>query len=120
MEKRELTCIGCPLGCAVTVSLERGIIKEITGNTCIRGEEYAKKEILSPTRIVTSTVRMEGGKHAALPVKTKTDIPKNKIFEVMEALREVTVKLPVYIGDTVLENAAGTGIPVIAAKDITE
>ena len=45
MEKRELTCIGCPLGCAVTVEMEGGEILKITGNTCKRGEEYARKEV---------------------------------------------------------------------------
>ncbi|MCI8326780.1 MAG: DUF1667 domain-containing protein [Lachnospiraceae bacterium] len=117
MENRELTCIGCPLGCQITVMMDQGEIKEVTGNTCPRGEEYARKEVLAPTRIVTSTVRLEGGDIAAIPVKTKQDIPKSKIFDVMDELKDVVVKVPVHIGDVVLEDVAGTGVPVIATKD---
>ena len=53
-----------------------------------------------------------------LPVKTKEDIPKDKIFEIMEALKSVRVKAPVKIGQVILENAAGTGVPVVATKDV--
>lgn len=60
MEVRELTCIGCPLGCQLTVTMGNDEIK-VEGNTCPRGEAYAKKEVTNPTRIVTSTVRVEGG-----------------------------------------------------------
>ena len=64
MEKRELICIGCPMGCPLTVELEGGEILSITGHTCRRGEVYARKEVTNPTRIVTSTVDVEGGKVA--------------------------------------------------------
>ena len=60
MEKRELTCIGCPLGCSITVTLENGEIRDVTGYTCKRGHDYARKEVTNPTRIVTSTVRLTG------------------------------------------------------------
>ena len=60
MEKRELTCIGCPLGCSITVTLENGEIKDVAGYTCKRGHDYARKEVTNPTRIVTSTVRLTG------------------------------------------------------------
>ena len=68
MEVRELTCIGCPLGCQLTVTMGNDEIK-VEGNTCPRGEAYAKKEVTNPTRIVTSTVRVEGGtiERAAAP-----------------------------------------------------
>lgn len=118
MEKRVLTCIRCPLGCQITVTMDQGVVVDVIGNTCPRGEEYVKKEIFAPTRIVTSTVRLEGGCIAALPVKTKSDIPKDKIFDIMEELKNVVVKAPVQIGDIVVDNVAETGVPVIAVKDI--
>ena len=118
MEKRELTCIGCPLGCAVTVVLENGEIKSVTGNTCKRGDDYARKEVTHPTRIVTSTVTVEGGSAPVVSVKTKEDIPKDKIFDCVRALRGVSVKAPVHMGDVILENAAGTGIDIIATKTV--
>lgn len=118
MKTRELTCIGCPLGCAVAVEIEEnGQIVNVTGNTCKRGDDYARKEVTNPTRIVTSTVRVEGGTSDMVSVKTKTDIPKNKIFACMEGLKGVCVKAPVHIGDVIVENIAGTGVDVVATKE---
>ena len=108
MEKRELTCIGCPMGCPLTVELENGAVTAVYGNTCPRGDAYARKEVTAPTRIVTTTVRVTGGVLAAVSCKTQTDIPKDKIFAVVRALKAVTVAAPVTIGQVVLPNAAAT------------
>ena len=108
MEKRELICIGCPMGCPVTVELEGGEIVNVTGHTCKRGDVYARKEVTNPTRIVTSTVS----------VKTRDDVPKGKIFECVQALKGLTVQAPVRIGDVILSNAAGTGVDIIATKGV--
>ena len=56
MESRNLTCIGCPMGCLMTVEMENGEVVSVTGNTCKRGDDYARKEVTHPTRIVTSSV----------------------------------------------------------------
>ncbi len=120
MEKRELTCIGCPLGCAVTVTLENGQITGVAGNTCKRGDDYARKEVAHPTRIVTSSVCVAGGIAPMVSVKTRNDIPKDKIFDCVRALKGLTVDAPVSIGDIVLENVAGTGVDVIATKAVPE
>lgn len=117
MEIRELICIGCPLGCPLTVRMEDGDIT-VTGNTCKRGEDYAKKEVLSPTRIVTSSVRVKNGVIPMVSVKTKTDIPKDRIFAVMKEIREVSVEAPVREGDVIIEDCAGTGVPVVATKEV--
>ena len=85
MNTVNLICIGCPLGCPLTVEMEGNEVKSVAGNTCPRGEAYAKKELTNPTRIVTSTVRVGGGKRAMVSVKTASDIPKGKIFECVKA-----------------------------------
>ena len=118
METRELTCIGCPLGCSLKVTMNGSEVVEVTGNTCKRGDIYARKEVTNPTRIVTSSVRVNGGSIAMVSCKTKEDIPKAKIFEVAKALESVVVDAPVAIGDVVLENVAGTGVDVIATKNV--
>lgn len=118
MEKRELTCIGCPMGCPLTVEIEDGNVVSVTGNTCKRGDVYARKEVTNPTRIVTSSVMVEGGTLAAVSVKTKEDIPKGKIFDCVKALKGVCVKAPVYIGDVIVSDVAGTGVDVIATKNV--
>ncbi|MBR1391782.1 MAG: DUF1667 domain-containing protein [Lachnospiraceae bacterium] len=118
MENRELTCIGCPLGCSITVTLDQGNIKAVTGNTCNRGDAYARKEVTHPTRIVTSSVKVSGGTDAMVPCKTKEDIPKDKIFACMEALKGITVSAPVAIGDVLVKNVADTGVDMIATKNV--
>lgn len=120
MEKRTLTCIGCPLGCTVTVELDNGEIFRVTGNTCKRGDDYARKEVTHPTRIVTSTVRVTGGDLPMVSVKTARDIPKEKIMAVMESLSDKSIPAPVHIGDVILENAAGTGVDIIATKEVAQ
>ena len=75
-ETKELTCIGCPLGCAITVTLTDGTVSSVTGNTCPRGDAYARKEVTNPTRIVTTTVRVKGGVSPMVNVKTASDLPK--------------------------------------------
>ena len=113
-----LICIGCPLGCPLTVEMEGNEVKSVAGNTCPRGDAYAKKELTNPTRIVTSPVRVAGGKLAMVSVKTESDIPKGKIFDCVKALKDVEVTAPVKIGDVIVENVAGTGVNVIATKNV--
>ena len=117
MKTYEITCIQCPLGCALTVSVD-GDNVTVSGNTCPRGAEYGKKEVLHPSRTVTSTVVIKGGVLPRLSVKTKTDIPKEKIFDVMEVIRKTTVTAPIHIGDVIIENVCGTGADVIATKTV--
>ena len=118
MEQRELTCIGCPLGCPLTVTLENGVVQSVQGNTCPRGDAYARKEVTNPTRIVTSTVRVTGGKLAMASVKTASDIPKGRIFDCVKALKDVEIPAPVTIGQVVLKDVAGTGVDIIATKNV--
>ena len=118
MEKINLTCIGCPMGCPLVVEMEDGKVLNVTGNTCPRGAAYGRKEVTDPTRIVTSTVRVRGGTLAMVSCKTRTDIPKGKIFDVARALKDVEVDAPVSIGQVLLENVAGTGVEVIATKNV--
>ena len=118
MKRKELICIGCPIGCPIVVEMEDGKVLSVTGNTCPRGESYARKEVTNPTRIVTTTVRVDGGKVPMINVKTERDIPKDKIFECIAALRGVTMKAPVHIGDIILENVADTGVNIVAAGNV--
>ena len=118
MKRKELICIGYPMGCPIVVEMEDGKVLSVTGNTCPRGESYARKEVTNPTRIVTTTVRVDGGKVPMINVKTELDIPKDKIFECIAALRGVTMKAPVHIGDIILENVADTGVNIVAAGNV--
>ena len=92
MEERKLTCIGCPMGCPLTVIMNGKEVVGVTGNTCKRGDVYARKEVTNPTRIVTSTVRVSGG--------------------------SIEVPAPVHIVDVILENVADTGVDIVATKNV--
>lgn len=118
MEERNITCICCPLGCAITVEIENSIPIKVTGNTCKRGGEYAKKEVISPTRMVTSTVRVRGGKTPVVAVKTKSPIPKGKIGICMKELKQIEVEAPVNMGQIILKNVAGTGVDIVATNTV--
>ncbi len=118
MEEKKLTCIGCPMGCPLTVVMNGEEVVSVTGNTCKRGDIYARKEVTNPTRIVTSTVRVSGGSIDMVSVKTKEDIPKGRIFDCVKALKEVEVSAPVHIGDVILENVADTGVDIVATKNV--
>lgn len=118
MEKRELTCIGCPMGCNLLVELDGDQVVSISGYTCKRGEEYGRKECTNPTRILTSSVSVAEGENDVVPVKTESDIPKNKLFDCVKVLKNVTVKAPVKIGDVIVEDIEGTGVNIIATKNV--
>lgn len=120
MEKKELTCIGCPLGCQISVVIEQGNVVEIKGNSCKIGENYARQEVAAPVRIVTSTVKVENGVLPVVPVKTKSDIPKEKVFDVIKELKGIRLQAPVAIGQTVLADVCGTGVDVVATRDVAQ
>lgn len=120
METRNLTCIGCPMGCQLTVTFEAGNKDSITvtGNTCPRGKAYAIDEVTNPTRTVTGTIGISNRKGIVVPVKTKNPVPKDKIFEVANKLMELTVEAPVSIGDIACANICGTGSDLVITKNI--
>ncbi|MDA3732997.1 DUF1667 domain-containing protein [Niameybacter massiliensis] len=113
--ERQLICIVCPKGCRLTVSGEETL--SVTGNTCPKGAEYGVKEVTAPTRVVTSTVKIEGSIHPTLPVKTNGDIPKQMIPECMEVINSLTVQSPVKMGDVLVADLLGTGVELVASRD---
>lgn len=112
----ELICINCPKGCLLKVDEENGFA--VTGNTCPRGEEYGKQELISPVRVVTTSVKITGGLHRRVPVKTNAPIPKGKIFEIMEEVSKVQVQSPVHVGDIVISNILDTGADLVICQDM--
>ncbi len=117
-ERTELTCIRCPIGCMLTVTSYPGGEVHVEGNTCARGEEYGRKELTNPTRIVTTIVKVRNGKRPVVSVKTKGDIPKGKIEDCMKLLKGIEVEAPVRLGDVVLADVGGTGVDVTATKSV--
>lgn len=114
---RTLICIGCPNGCLVTVDKNPDGSLSITGNTCKKGEEYARNEVTAPKRTVTSIVRVSGGKNPVVSVKTKEEIPKEKIVACMEEINRTVLKAPVSLGQVVIADVADTGVDIVATAD---
>lgn len=119
MEKKNLICIGCPLGCRLTaVQGAEGF--DISGYTCKRGLEYAQKELTCPQRTVTSTVRVIGGAACVVSVRTASDVPKAAMGDVMRVIHSLAVDAPVSIGDVLAEDIAGTGVSLTATKAVAK
>lgn len=118
MEMRKITCIICPNGCALQVEVEDEEVLDVSGNACMRGYAYAQTEVQNPTRMLTSTVEVEGGSAPRVSVKTEKEIPKGKLMECARELKEVKVKAPVQIGDKLVKNIAQTGIDIVATVNV--
>ena len=108
------------MGCQITVTLEEGEVISVTGNTCAIGDKYARNEVTHPERTVTSTAIVEGGDKPRVSVKTAANIPKDKIFDAMKEIDSARVKAPIHIGDVIIKNVAGTGVNVVATREIEE
>ena len=114
--KKSLICVSCPLGCPIEVEIENGEIISVSGNTCKRGDAYARTEITNPVRSLTTSVKVENGIHPVVPVKSAGPIPKDKMFDCMKVINSVTVKAPISIGDVVIENILDLGIDIVATN----
>ena len=110
----EIICITCPKGCHLQVDEANDF--KVTGNGCPRGEAYGKNELQHPVRVLTSTVRLTGGRAPRLPVKSSAPLPKGKIFEAMGLLNSVTAVSTVQCGQVLVSNICGTGVDIVATK----
>jgi CxxC motif-containing protein len=112
----ELICIVCPKGCHIQVDPGKGFA--VTGHTCARGEEYGRQEIEHPTRMITSTVCIDGAEIPRMPVKTDKPIPKDKIFQAMITLDNLDVNNPFKAGTVVVPDLCGTGVNFISTRTL--
>ncbi len=117
MEEREIICVTCPAGCHIKVKGDGKNITEMTGYTCKRGKEYATNEYLAPKRSLTSTVKAEGYTCPVISVRSSQPIPKEKMFEAMDLIRQTTATAPFYIGKVVIENILDTGADIILSNE---
>ena len=115
MRRRDFVCIVCPRGCPLSIDLDT---LEVTGNTCKRGEIYAKNEVTNPTRTITSSVRVNNREDTLVSVKTTNPIPKAKIMEVMREINKFSVSATTRIGDVVIKNVLGLDSDVVITKNI--
>lgn len=118
MKKIELDCIVCPMSCHITVSMENDEICSVCGNTCPRGDTFARSEVIAPMRMVTTTVLIHNAVHPLLPVITSQNVLKSKIFDIMDVCKTVEVVAPIHVGDVICENVANSGAQLIASRSM--
>lgn len=114
--KRNLTCIICPRGCALTADITADGVT-VSGNACPKGEEYAINECTNPVRTVTATVRVSNRYNTMASVKTVTPVAKDRMMEVMAVLRNTKIEAPVKIGDVILNDVCGSDVVITKAVD---
>ncbi len=118
METKIMNCIMCPMGCEMTVTIENGTVTSVKGNTCPRGDKYARDEITAPKRMLTSTVSIEGGMLPLLPVVSADVLPKERILDCAVYLRKIKTQAPVKTGDIIVKDILGLGVDIVASRDM--
>ncbi|MGG5369118.1 DUF1667 domain-containing protein [Enterococcus sp. AZ196] len=113
---KNFICIMCPKGCHLSVDENNDY--QVSGYSCNKGVKYGKAEATNPIRVVTSTVRVSGGKTHLCSVKTADGIPKKAVLEAMKEINKVALKAPVKIGDIAVKNLLETGVDVIVTSDV--
>jgi CxxC motif-containing protein len=109
-------CTVCPKGCRLKVDEEGD--HAVTGNSCARGADYGRAELLHPTRVLTTTVRLRGGELARCPVRTSAPIPKGPMREAMAVIDRIAAEAPVTRGQVLLADLLGTGADVVVTRSI--
>jgi CxxC motif-containing protein len=118
-QEKKFICIRCPRGCEILTSLDGyGAITEIHGNVCKLGRDYVQAELTDPRRTLTTTVRVRHGRHPLVPVWTAQPVPKERVLELADVLRGITLEAPVTLDQVVLENALGLDIDVVASGSV--
>jgi len=118
MDKKQITCIVCPIGCKIIVKTDGEKINLIDGNKCKRGLDYVRSEALDPRRVLTTSVLVKNGEWPLVSVKTTKPVPKKKIFVVLEEIKDIKVSAPVKIGQRIIKNVAETNIDVVSTKSV--
>ncbi len=117
--KREMICIGCPMGCNLTVECLGTEIVGVSGNRCKVGLQYAEKEVSNPQRTLTTTAKVKNGHLPLVSVKSSKPLPKSRLFDAMDLLSKVEVNAPIKIGELIVQNILETGIDIVATKNIS-
>lgn len=120
MEKKDLICIICPVGCRLKIytNEHNGADCKVEGATCKRGEIYGIKELTNPTRILTTTVKIKNAPLRRIPVRTDGEIPKAKIIPCMEIINEIELEAPIKAGVTIIGNILDTGVNIITSRSM--
>lgn len=126
---REIICTVCPVGCKIEVTLGNDGELLIKGNRCKRGYQYARDEVVSPKRTLTTTMllKLPGTfKKTGFPVNTTSEhiigvksskpVLLNRIAGIMEIIRNTVIDHPVIEGEVVIPGIDGTDADIIVTR----
>lgn len=116
---KKLVCIVCPNSCELSIEETSDGIS-VSGNKCKRGIKFATDEMTAPKRTISSVVKTAFKEVPVIPVRVSDEIPKEKIFDVMNEINHVTVKKKLKRGDVVIKNVLSLGVDVIATSDVLQ
>ncbi len=118
MSEVKLTCISCPVGCQITVQMDGDKIIAVTGNSCPRGEAYARQEVIAPQRVIATSVKVDGGELPLVSVKTDKPIPKQLIPQLMKYVKSLAVAAPIAVGQVLARDVLGTDANLVATRKV--
>ena len=118
VEQNKIICVSCPIGCRMTIRSKDGKIISIIGNDCPKGIKYAQEEFINPLRILPTTIKVIDGEFPLVSVKTEKAIPKRLLLKAMTEIAEIEVNAPVKIGQVIKDDLMGTGVSLVATRNI--
>lgn len=116
--KKEITCIVCPIGCKILIKSDGTQVDILEGNKCKKGIDYATNEALDPRRMLTTSVLVKGGEWPLISVKSSQPVQKDKVFSVLKEIKKSTVNAPVKSGEIIIKNVVEINIDIIATKTV--
>jgi CxxC motif-containing protein len=120
VNEQNLICIICPAGCELEVSGD-GEEWQVRHHRCIKGIEYARKEVIAPERELTTTVVLRGSAlEKRLPVRLDRPIAKSLVLPVVAMIRQAAAQVPIEMGDPILCDVLGLGVNLIAGRSVRE
>ncbi len=119
VNEKEIICVICPNSCRLSVWRDPNTDEvQVSGFQCPRGKDYGIAEYSNPVRMLITTMQVEGGVLPVIPVRSIEAIPKAKIFEAIKIVNEATCEAPIFMGDILIKDICGSGIDVIASRDM--
>lgn len=122
--RRKFTCIICPNGCEIDADYEEGkdgvVVRSIEGQSCKKGAEYVKQELIDPRRTISSSVLVRGGELPLASVRLTAPIPKARIFDAMREIKNLAVDAPVEAGTILVENFLALGTNLVITKSVAK
>ena len=122
MEVKEFICIACPVGCMLRAQVTPEEVA-ISGNQCKIGIDYGTKECRDPRRVLTTSIKVYNtngnGEFKMLSVKTAGDIPKDKYFDCLKAIKETEVKGNIDVAHVIIDNVLGLNVDIVATRSVS-